>query len=37
MSAIWAALRGLGITSPIAGVGRLLENLTPARSAPATR
>ena len=36
-STIWTALRALGITRPITGFGRLLENLTPARSAPAAR
>jgi maleate isomerase len=34
---IWSALRALGITRPITGFGRLLENLTPARPAPAAR
>jgi maleate cis-trans isomerase len=36
-STIWTALRALGITRPITGFGRLLENLTPARPAPAAR
>ena len=36
-STIWTALRALGITRPITGFGRLLENLTPARPAPAGR
>jgi maleate isomerase len=36
-STIWTALRALGITRPITGFGRLLENLTPARPAAATR
>jgi len=36
-STIWTALRALGITRPISGFGRLLENLTPARPAPAAR
>lgn len=36
-STIWTALRALGLTRPITGFGRLLENLTPARSAPAAR
>jgi maleate isomerase len=36
-STIWTALRALGITRPIAGFGRLLEDLTPARPAPAAR
>lgn len=34
-STIWTALRALGITRPITGFGRLLENLAPARPAPA--
>jgi maleate cis-trans isomerase len=34
-STIWAALRSLGMTQPITGFGRLLENLTPARAARA--
>jgi maleate isomerase len=36
-STIWTALRALGITRPITGFGRLLENLTPARPAAAAR
>ena len=32
-STIWTALRALGVTRPITGFGRLLENLTPARTA----
>lgn len=36
-STIWTALRALGITRPITGFGRLLENLTPARPALAAR
>jgi maleate cis-trans isomerase len=36
-STIWTALRALGITRPIAGFGRLLEHLTPARPASAAR
>jgi maleate isomerase len=34
---IWTALRALGITRPITGFGRLLEDLIPARPAPAVR
>ena len=30
-STIWTALRALGVTRPIAGFGRLLESLAPAR------
>ena len=36
-STIWAALRALGVSRPIAGFGRLLENLSSAAPAPATR
>lgn len=36
-STIWTALRALGVTRPIAGFGRLLENLTPAVPAAAAR
>jgi maleate cis-trans isomerase len=36
-STVWTALRALGITRPITGFGRLLENLTPAHPAPAVR
>jgi maleate cis-trans isomerase len=36
-STIWTALRAIGVTRPIPGFGRLLENPTPARPAPAAR
>jgi maleate cis-trans isomerase len=36
-STIWTALRALGMTRPITGFGRLLENLAPADATPAIR